>query len=178
MPQAGRLISALGAAAVMLIAACSGGSGRDASETTGTTTSQVAATPDGLATTEPDVAQADDTTPPPDTTAPDTTAPDAGPPPLPPLDEGQLLFFGAMPPKPDWVDYELPLGSVDYFDLFAPDAPWAEALQNIDAFRLHAFQMRHFLTDDGLRLILDRLDEHQIPLLFETEPLLPRSRRV
>ena len=40
-------------------------------------------------------------------------------------------------------------------------------------FRLHAFQMRHYLTDDELRLIIDWLDEHQIPLLFETEPLQP-----
>ena len=77
-----------------------------------------------------------------------------------------------MPPKPEWVDYEIPLGSVDYFDLFAPNAPWAEALENIDVFRLHAFQMRHFLTDDDLRLIIDWLEEHRIPLLFETEPLL------
>lgn len=84
-----------------------------------------------------------------------------------------LIFFGAVPPKPESVDYEIPLGSTDYFELFAPDAPWAEALSKIDSFRLHAFQMRHYLSDDDLRLIIDWLDEHQIPLLFETEPLQP-----
>jgi hypothetical protein len=101
------------------------------------------------------------------------TVPDPGPPALPDLGEGQLLFFGALPPKPDSVEYAIPLGATDYFELFAPDAPWADALQQMDVFRLHAFQMRHYLSDDDLRLIIDWLDEHQIPLLFETEPLQP-----
>ena len=154
---------------MMLVAACSGGSGTDTSDaddTSGNTTTQAPAEPDAPATTEPAADPPSDTAPP-----PDTTEPDVGPPPLPALDEGQLVFFGAVPPKPDWVDYEIPLGSVDYFELFAPDAPWAEALEHMDVFRLHAFQMRHYLSDDDLRLIIDWLDEHQIPLLFETEPL-------
>jgi hypothetical protein len=164
-----RLMATLGAAAVMLVAACSGGSGTDTSDADdATTTTRASPNADGSITTEPEAAPPLDTTPP-----PDATEPDPGPPPLPALDEGQLLFFGAMPPKPDWVDYEIPLGAADYFDLFAPDAPWAEALENMDVFRLHAFQMRHYLDDDDLRLIIDWLDEHQVPLLFETEPLLP-----
>lgn len=87
--------------------------------------------------------------------------------------DGPRLFFGAMPPKPASVDYRIPLGSTDYFELFEPDAPWADALENIDMFRLHAFQMRHYLSDEQLRLIIDWLDKHEIPLLFETEPLQP-----
>jgi hypothetical protein len=159
-------------AALILIAACSSGSDVETSD------ADTIATPDPTSSdspvaTEPDAAPADDNTTTNSGPPPDPTAADPGPPPLPALDEGQLLFFGAVPPKPDWVDYEIPLGSVDYFDLFAPDAPWAEALENLDVFRLHAFQMRHYLTDDHLRLIIDWLDEHQIPLLFETEPLQP-----
>ena len=88
-------------------------------------------------------------------------------------DQGPLLFFGAVPPKPDSVDYRIPFGATDYFELFEPDAPWADALEHVSMFRLHAFQMRHYLSDDHLRLIIDWLDEHQIPLLFETEPLQP-----
>ena len=88
-------------------------------------------------------------------------------------DDGPLLFFGAMPPKPASANYRIPLGSTDYFELFEPDAPWADALENIDMFRLHAFQMRHYLSDDELRLIIGWLDEHEIPVIFETEPLQP-----
>ena len=149
---------------MILLAACASAETPDAGD--GQAATDAPAQSDGPATTEP----TDDPTS--DTVAPtETIAHDTGPPPLPALDDGQLLFFGAVPPKPDTVDYEIPLGSVDYFELFAPDAPWAKALENVDVFRVHAFQMRHYLSDDDLRLMIDWLDEHQIPLLFETEPL-------
>lgn len=152
----------------MLVTACSGGSGADTAAVDDSTVVTPAAGSEGAVTTEP-VADPSSATAPP----PVTTEPEPGPPPLPALDEGQLLFFGGVPPKPDSVDYRIPLGSVDYFELFAPDAPWAEALEHLDVFRLHAFQMRHYLSDADLRLIIDWLDERQIPLLFETEPLQP-----
>lgn len=117
-------------------------------------------------------------------TVPDSAGPDPEPEviPEPEPDESwravdlgadKLIFFGAVPPMPDGADLPLPDGSADYMDLFAPDSAWTEASEKIGAFKLHAWQVRHFLSEDELRTILDWLDEHQIPLMFETEPLPP-----
>ena len=75
-----------------------------------------------------------------------------------------------MPPG---ADLPLPDGSADYFDLFDPDADWSDALARVDAFKLHAWQIRHFLSDEQLSRILTWLDENDIALMFETEPLDP-----
>lgn len=84
-----------------------------------------------------------------------------------------LVIFNAYPPKPDHITYELPFGQPDFFELWEPDAPWQTALEHVDVYRLHAFQMRHYLDDDQLVELIEFLREHEIPLMFETEPLLP-----
>jgi hypothetical protein len=89
------------------------------------------------------------------------------------LGKDPLILFGAVPPMPPGADLPLPQGSADYFELFTPDADWSEAAARVDVFKLHAWQVRHFLDDEQLRLILGWLDDHDIPLMFETEPLQP-----
>ncbi|MCP5031036.1 MAG: hypothetical protein GY939_04475 [Actinomycetia bacterium] len=109
----------------------------------------------------------------PTSTTTSTTAPLVDPRPELDLSSDSLVFFGALPPAPEDVTYALPSGSDDYFDLFSPDADWQDALARIDAFRIHAFHLRHFIDDEQLVRILDWLDDNDVPLLFETEPLNP-----
>ncbi len=58
-------------------------------------------------------------------------ATDAEPPPGPPqldLSQRPFVIFSPVPPKPERVkDYPTPDGSVDYWELWEPDAPWQEA---------------------------------------------------
>lgn len=89
------------------------------------------------------------------------------------LAAGPLVFFGAVPPMPAGADLPLPDGSVDYFELFATESRWPTARGRIDAFKIHAWQLRHFIDDAELRAIIEWLDANRIPLMFETEPLPP-----
>ncbi len=89
------------------------------------------------------------------------------------LSAGPLIFFGAVPPMPPGADLPLPDGSADYYDLFDLDSTWPQATEQIAAFKLHAWQVRHFIDDEQLRRIVDWLETNDIPLMFETEPLPP-----
>jgi len=95
-----------------------------------------------------------------------------GPPSLD-LAKDPLILFGAVPPMPPGANLPLPAGSADFFDLFSPGADWTEAAGRIDVFKLHAWQVRHYLNDAQLRLILTWLHDNRIPLMFESEPLQP-----
>ncbi len=116
------------------------------------------ATSTTVATTQPPVVETTTTTPPP-----------------PSMEEllarDDLVIFNAFPPKPEDITYALPPGQLDFHQLWTADAPWQEALANVDVYRLHAFQVRHYLSDDQLLTLFDFLEEHQIPLMLETEPL-------
>ncbi|MEZ5247001.1 MAG: hypothetical protein R2707_18065 [Acidimicrobiales bacterium] len=108
-----------------------------------------------------------------------TTAPD--PPPAPAYDIDEVLARDPMvtlnvtPPMPAGANLPLPPGMADFDDLFteAGQARWAEARARVDVFRVHAWQVRHFLSDEQLRVMIGYLDDHGIPLMFETEPLQP-----
>jgi len=117
-----------------------------------------------------------------DTQPPQTQPPQTEPPQAPAatdfdvdalLAKDPLIIFSAFPPRPENADIPLPRGQRDFFDLWKPGAPWQDVLERVDAYRLHAFQMRRFLDDEQLTVLIDFLREHQIPLIFETEPLLP-----
>ncbi len=86
--------------------------------------------------------------------------------------ERPFVIFQPVPPKPPPIaSYPLPDGAEDYWDLFAPDAPWREAAGRIDAFGMHAWMIRHFASDDDLRLMLAFLEERGIAFGLEMEPL-------
>lgn len=89
------------------------------------------------------------------------------------LAKDPLVIFNAYPPKPEHITYDLPPGQRDFDALWQPAAPWATALEHVDIYRLHAFQMRHFMDDEQVQTLIEFLREHEIPLMFETEPLIP-----
>lgn len=89
------------------------------------------------------------------------------------LANDDLVIFSAFPPKPDDITYEIPLGQSDFDALWLPDAAWQEALATVDIYRIHAFQVRHSYSDEQLTTLFAFLKEHDIPMMLETEPLLP-----
>ena len=85
-----------------------------------------------------------------------------------------MTFFGPVSePPPDKVDWPLPKGSSDYYELFDDAAAWADARDLLGAFKIHSWQARWYFTDDQLVEMSDFLDRHGIPLVVEAEPLDP-----
>ena len=83
-----------------------------------------------------------------------------------------FVIFAPAPPLPDAIShYPLPDGAEDYWDLWADDAPWADAAAHIDAFATHGWILRYSSTDEELRRMIAWLEEHDIPLGLEVEPL-------
>ena len=86
--------------------------------------------------------------------------------------DAPFVIFAPAPPLPEAIaDYPLPDGAEDYWDLFEPDAPWADAAEHIDAFAMHAWMLRYSSTDEELRRMFAWLDEHDILFGLEVEPL-------
>jgi len=135
----------------VLLAACGGGGSDAAGGTTSVATTVTAAS----STT---------TSLPPTTTVPKLDAAAL-------LAKDPLVIFNAFPPKPADVTYELPPGQRDWDELWKSDTQWATALSHVDVYRLHAFQVRQFLSDQQLTALFTFLREHGIALMFETEPL-------
>lgn len=86
--------------------------------------------------------------------------------------DAPFVIFAPAPPLPDEIShYPLPDGAEDYWDLWADDAPWTDALEHIDAFATHGWILRYSSSDEDLRRMLAWLDERDIPLAMEVEPL-------
>ncbi len=91
-----------------------------------------------------------------------------------PLDfsDAPFVIFAPAPSLPDEIsDYPLPDGAEDYWELFDHDAPWADAAEHVDAFATHGWILRYSSTDADLRRMIAWLEEHDIPLGMEVEPL-------
>jgi hypothetical protein len=91
-----------------------------------------------------------------------------------PLDfsDAPFVIFAPAPPKPaEIAHYPIPDGAEDFWELFEDEAPWADALEHIDAFAMHAWMFRYSTTDDQLRSLFAFLDEHELPFGLEVEPL-------
>jgi hypothetical protein len=108
-----------------------------------------------------------------------TTAADSTPGPAYDIDEvlarDPMLTLNVTPPMPAGADLPLPPGMADFDALFTAEGQgeWAAARAELDVFRVHAWQVRHFLSDEQLQVMFRYLDDHGIPLMFETEPLQP-----
>jgi hypothetical protein len=63
-------------------------------------------------------------------------------------------------------------GSVDYSDLFSPDAPWATVSQHVSVFKIYPDLLRR-ASDDELRRMIAGLAARHIALALETPILLP-----
>lgn len=88
------------------------------------------------------------------------------------LSKRPFVIFSPVPPKPEAVrDYPTPEGAADYWQLWEPGAPWQDAASKIDLCAIHSWMVQHYFTDDELKLTFDWLDEHDIPLGLEMEPL-------
>jgi len=148
---------AVGSLALALLAAACSGTASEPSTTKPPATSVTSVSPD-----EPEVEESDD-----DESVPAEIDIDAL------LAKDPLVIFNAYPPKPAHISYPLPPGQRDFDELWEPGAPWSTALGHVDIYRLHAFQLRHFMDDEQVVALVEFLDEHQIPLMFETEPLIP-----
>lgn len=163
-------VTALAIAAALVVVACGGGDDTTTEQTDPTSTTAVDTAP----TTVPDTVSPPD----PDTAATTTTATTftTEPPAAPPLDldDDPFLFFAPISERPpNRRDFPTPDGSSDYFELFQDDADWQTGLAELDAFKIHFWQIRHYLADNALVNIGDFLDRHGIPLMIEAEPLDP-----
>lgn len=87
------------------------------------------------------------------------------------LGRDRVVILNVVPPLPDGSDLPLPTGMADFDRVFSNDTDWDEALRHVDVYRLHAWQLRYVLSDDQIRTMIDFLDEHDIAVMFETEPL-------
>ena len=95
----------------------------------------------------------------------------AGPPEVD-LSQRPFVIFAPAPPKPRAIDdYPLPDGADDYWRLWEDDAPWQDAAAHLGAFAISAWAVRYFATDAQLQRMIAWLDEHDIPLGLEVEPL-------
>lgn len=158
--------------AIAIIASCSGGDDTSSDTTPTTTSERVRGTQTTTnTTTDPPVA----TSTVPATPAPVPTSAPPG------IDHEALLALdpliglSVIPPMPAGADLPLPPGMADFDRMFEPGGAddWTAARAQTDVFKLHAWQVRHFLSDEQLVAIFDFLDAHDIPLMFETEPLPP-----
>jgi hypothetical protein len=78
-----------------------------------------------------------------------------------------------LQPLPPLTDPTLPFaaGSVDYFDLFTPDAPWTEAAKRVDVFEVPTTWVRHYSTDEQVRTMIEGLASRGIALSLQLGPL-------
>jgi hypothetical protein len=81
------------------------------------------------------------------------------------------IWFGPLPPLPPGSELQLSDGSVDYYDLFAPDAPWSTAEENVDVLLIYASWVRNYATDDQLQTVIDGAKSRGLALAFEVGPL-------
>ena len=83
----------------------------------------------------------------------------------------EVVILNVLPPFPDRDTMPFPTGMADFDLVFDPATDWEQARRHVDIYRVHAWQLRYVLSDDQLRTMFDYLDEHDIPLMLETEPL-------
>lgn len=91
-----------------------------------------------------------------------------------PLDfsDAPFVVFAPAPPLPDEIaHYPLPDGAADFWELFEDDAPWADALEHVDAFAMHAWMFRYSTTNGQLRKLFRWLNKNDLPFGLEVEPL-------
>jgi hypothetical protein len=91
--------------------------------------------------------------------APSATVP--APTPLPGTGQGPdltgtpLVWFAPLPPLGDRTDLPFADGSLDYFDLFSPGAPWDKASSSVDVFKVYSSWVDNYATDEQLRHLVE-----------------------
>lgn len=72
---------------------------------------------------------------------------------------------------PDGARIDPDYGSVDYFDLFTPDAPWAEAASHIQVFKIYAETLDLDVPATQLENLFAELKRRHIAVAIEFGPL-------
>ena len=85
----------------------------------------------------------------------------------------QKIWFAPMQPsqRPDGTQ----AGSIDYFGMFEPRAPWTFAAKHVSVFKIYPELLRD-ATDDQIRRVISGLAERNIALAFEAPVLVDPSR--
>jgi hypothetical protein len=111
------------------------------------------------------------TTAPPPSAAPAPTATLTPTPyPTPDLSPRPLVWFGPLPPLP--VNAGRPFtGSLDFMDLFSPDAAWQTAAKHVQVFKLFGEWVAYHATDGELRQVFSDLARRGIAADVDEGPL-------
>lgn len=90
--------------------------------------------------------------------------------PTPDLSPRPLVWFGPLPPLP--VGAGRPFsGSLDFMDLFKPDAPWQTAAEHVQVFKLFGEWVAYNATDAELRQVFSDLARRGIAADVDGGPL-------
>lgn len=107
------------------------------------------------------------------TSQPATSASFSAVPPTPiPIDltHHPLYWFAPLPPMPTSTGRPY-TGSDDFMNLFAPDAPWTQAADHIQVFKLYGEWVAYDATDAELRQVVNDLRQRRLGLAVEEGPL-------
>ncbi len=98
------------------------------------------------------------------------------PPPAPALDlsHSPLLWFGPLPPLQVTAGRSF-TGSLDFMDLFKPDAPWQNAASHVQVFKLFGEWVSQDATDVQLQQVFADLKRRGIAVDVDEGPLTPSS---
>ncbi|MBX3029734.1 MAG: hypothetical protein KF809_06215 [Chloroflexi bacterium] len=75
-----------------------------------------------------------------------------------------LTWFAPLPAHTPHMGYG---GSVDYDDLWAPDAPWTTAQEHVQVFRIYSSWVMNYATADQLRRLVGGVRERGLALALE-----------
>ena len=84
---------------------------------------------------------------------------------------GTVAWFAPLPPDMAIEPGRPFLGSLDFFDLFTPDAPWQEAASHVRVFKMYAGQQE--ATDSLVSQMIADLDRRGIAIAAEFGALTP-----
>jgi hypothetical protein len=92
---------------------------------------------------------------------------------VPDLTTRPLVWFAPLPP----LRLGLPFadGSIDYFDLFAPNASWTSAAGHVHVFTIYASWVMNYATDEQLRQVIEGVRARGMALALEMGGLMPKD---
>lgn len=83
---------------------------------------------------------------------------------------GELAWFAPLPPMPTGPGREF-IGSDDFMDLFAADAPWQATAAHLQVFKLYGEWVAYDATPEQLAEAVEWIRSHGLALAVEAGPL-------
>jgi hypothetical protein len=87
-----------------------------------------------------------------------------------PIPSAAGIWFHPLPAAMPAVGWDPPGGSVDFPELFVPNAPWPRALAHTQAFGMYAGWITE-VSDEDLKVIVDFLNAHHMGIEIEAPAL-------